>query len=137
YGLFESLFLSQPGADWLGTAFGRLGASAMHAATAGLTSWGLMEWARERRWRRALGMYVVAVLAHATWNSAALTTGYTELLRAAATSPSTGAAVVDVAANLVLVTLSLGAVALLVFWRPSSPVASPPDPLGGVEVGAG
>jgi hypothetical protein len=137
YGLFEALFLSQPGADWLGTAFGRLGASAMHAATAGLTSWGLMEWARERRWRRALGMYAVGVLAHATWNSAALTTGYTELLRAAATSPSPSAAVMDVAANLVLVALSLGAVALLVFWRPSSPVASSPVPLEEVDVGAG
>lgn len=118
YGLFESLFLSQPGPDWLGTAMGRVGASFMHAATAGITSWGLMEWARRRRWERALGTYAVAVLAHATWNAAALTTGYSELMRSTSSTSAAGLSPVGLAANLVLVALSLGAWAVLVLRRP-------------------
>lgn len=113
YGLFEALFLSQPGPDWTSTAVGRIGASFMHAATAGLTSWGLMEWARERRWGRALAAYAAAVLAHATWNAAALTTGFDELIRSSRASGATGLSTVGVLANLVLIGLSLGAFLLV------------------------
>jgi hypothetical protein len=127
YGLFEALFLSQPGPEWTSTAVGRIGASFMHAATAGLTSWGLMEWARERRWGRALGTYAAAVLAHATWNAAALTTGFDELIRSAGAGETTGLSTVSVGANLVLIGLSLGAFVLLARRRrePDGPVESP------------
>ena len=128
YGLFEALFLSQPGPDWTSTAVGRIGASFMHAATAGLTSWGLMEWARERRWGRALGAYAAAVLAHATWNAAALTTGFDELIRSSGASGTTGLSTVSVLANGVLISLSLGAFLLIALRRrePNEPVEVPP-----------
>jgi hypothetical protein len=127
YGLFEALFLSQPGPEWTSTAVGRIGASFMHAATAGLTSWGLMEWARDRRWGRALGSYAAAVLAHASWNAAALSTGFDELIRGAGASQTTGISTVGVGANLVLIGLSLGAFLLLARSRrdPDGPVESP------------
>ena len=100
----------------------------MHAATAGLTSWGLMEWARERRWGRALGAYAAAVLAHAAWNAAALTTGFDELIRSSGASGTTGLSTVSVLANGVLISLSLGAFLLIALRRrqPKEPVESPP-----------
>ena len=123
YGLFESLFLSQPGPDWLGTAMGRVGASFMHAATAGMTSWGLMEWSRRRRWGRTLATYAVAVLAHATWNAAALTTGYNELIRTTSSNPTAGSTVIGIAASFVLVALSLAAFAVVTLRRPKDDLA--------------
>jgi hypothetical protein len=107
---------------------GRIGASLMHAATAGLTSWGLMEWARDRRWGRALGSYAAGVLAHASWNAAALTTGFDELIRSAGASETTGPSIVSVGANLVLIGLSLGAFLLIVRRRrdPDGLLESPP-----------
>jgi PrsW family intramembrane metalloprotease len=115
YGLFEALFLSQPGAEWSITAIGRIGAAFMHAATAGITSWGLMEWARERRWTRALAAYGVAVLGHALWNLAALSAGYEALLRETGPAGTQGEALsfLSVGSVVVLVALSLTAVALI------------------------
>ena len=128
YGLFEALFLSQPGPAWTSTAVGRIGASLMHAATAGLTSWGLMEWARDRRWGRALGSYAAAVLAHSTWNAAALTTGFDELIRSSGASETTGISTVGVGANLVLIGLSFGAFLLIARRKgePAEPLEVPP-----------
>ena len=128
YGLFEALFLSQPGADWTSTAVGRIGASFMHAATAGLTSWGLMEWARDRRWGRALGSYATAVLAHASWNAAALSTGFDELIRSTGAGHPPGPSTIGVAANRILIGLSLGAFLLIARKRRDSgdPVEIPP-----------
>jgi hypothetical protein len=128
YGLFEALFLSQPGPDWLGTALGRLGASFMHAATAGLTSWGLMEWARERRWDRALASYFLSVLAHAVWNTAALSSGYDQLLR----TPEGGGApsTVGLIAVLVLIALSLTAGLGIAFRRRADEQAAGTPPPG-------
>jgi hypothetical protein len=115
YGLFEALFLSQPGPEWSITAVGRIGAAFMHAATAGITSWGLMEWARERRWSRALAAYGVAVLGHALWNLAALSAGYEALLRETGPAGTQGEALsfLSVGSVVVLVALSLTAVALI------------------------
>jgi hypothetical protein len=127
YGLFEALFLSQPGPEWTSTAVGRIGASFMHAATAGLTSWGLMEWARDRRWGRALGAYAAAVLAHASWNAAALSTGFDELIRSTGAGQPTGPSTIGVAANMILIGLSLAAFLLIARSRrdPDGPVESP------------
>ncbi|HET7010404.1 MAG TPA: PrsW family glutamic-type intramembrane protease [Anaerolineales bacterium] len=114
YGLFEALFLSQPGPEWLSTAIGRLGATFMHSATAGITSWGLMEWARDRRWMRALGAYAVSVLSHAIWNVAALSAGYEALVRetsAPAQAPAPTA--ITALSTAVLIGLSLASVFLL------------------------
>ena len=115
YGLFEALFLSQPGAEWSITAVGRIGAAFMHAATAGITSWGLMEWARERRWTRALTAYAVAVLGHAIWNMAALAAGYEALLRESGPAGGQAEALSFLSAGsvVVLIGLSLAAVALI------------------------
>jgi hypothetical protein len=115
YGLFEALFLSQPGAEWSITAVGRIGAAFMHAATAGITSWGLMEWARERRWTRALAAYAVAVLGHAIWNMAALAAGYEALLRESGPAGGQAEALsfLSTGSVVVLIGLSLAAVALI------------------------
>jgi PrsW family intramembrane metalloprotease len=128
YGLFEALFLSQPGPEWTSTAVGRIGASLMHAATAGLTSWGLMEWARDRRWGRALGAYAAAVLGHASWNAAALSTGFDELIRSAGAGQPAGPSAIGVAANLILIGLSLAAFLLIARRRgePNEPVEVTP-----------
>jgi hypothetical protein len=76
YALFEALFLTQPGAGWLTTSVGRTGASIMHTFTAALTSWGLFEGLRRRRWGRLVGAYVTSVAIHGLWNASAIGIGW-------------------------------------------------------------
>ena len=72
YGLFEALFLTQPGSLWTSTMIARIGATLIHAFTAGIACWGLAQAAGERRWSR-LGLgYFTAVGIHALWNTAAV-----------------------------------------------------------------
>jgi len=115
YGLFEALFLSQPGPEWAATAIGRVGATFMHAATAGITGWGFTGWARDRRWIRALMAYGVAVLGHAAWNLAALSAGYETILRQAEQGSGVGTwpPYMGIASVVVLVSLSLTAIVLI------------------------
>lgn len=72
YGLFEALFLTQPGSLWTTTMTARIGATLIHAFATGVACWGLAQAAGERRWSR-LGLgYFTAVGLHALWNAAAI-----------------------------------------------------------------
>jgi hypothetical protein len=72
YGLFEALFLTQPGPTWTTTMIARIGATTMHSFTAGLASWGLNQAVTKRNWRTFGRAYLSAVLMHALWNGVAL-----------------------------------------------------------------
>jgi len=72
YGLFEALFLTQPGSLWVTTMIARIGATLIHAFTAGVACWGLAQAAGERRWSRLGLAYFTAVGIHALWNAAAV-----------------------------------------------------------------
>jgi hypothetical protein len=72
YGLFEALFLTQPGPAWATTMIARIGATVMHSFTAGLSSWGLAQAMGTRQWKRFGRAYLGAVLMHASWNGIAL-----------------------------------------------------------------
>lgn len=72
YGLFEALFLTQPGPAWTTTMIARIGATVMHSFTAGLSSWGLTQAVGNRNWGRLGRAYLGAVLMHALWNGIAL-----------------------------------------------------------------
>jgi hypothetical protein len=72
YGLFEALFLTQPGPAWTTTMIARIGATVMHSFTAGLSSWGLAQVVGGRKWKRFGRAYLGAVLMHALWNGIAL-----------------------------------------------------------------
>ena len=72
YGLFEALFLTQPGPAWTTTMIARIGATVMHSFTAGISSWGLNQAVCNRNWNRFGRAYLVAVVMHALWNGIAL-----------------------------------------------------------------
>ena len=72
YGLFEALFLTQPGILWTSTMTARIGATLIHTFTTGIACWGLAQAAGERKWSRLGLAYFTAVGIHALWNTAAI-----------------------------------------------------------------
>jgi hypothetical protein len=68
YAMFESLFLPQPGEDWLITMLARTGTPLIHAFNTGIVSLGLAEAIRRRRWIRLPLLYGAAVAIHGLWN---------------------------------------------------------------------
>lgn len=75
YALFEALFLPQPGTGWVETMLARIGATLMHAFTAGLTGWALAEMVVRRKPIPALLAYPVAAAIHGVWNASAVAIG--------------------------------------------------------------
>jgi hypothetical protein len=55
--------------EWASVALMRVGSSAMHCFTAGLTGWGWGKAWAQRRWLHLLLAYALAVVTHGTWNS--------------------------------------------------------------------
>jgi len=55
--------------DWASVALMRIGSSAMHCLTAGLTGWGWGKVWAQRRWLHLLLAYALAVITHGAWNS--------------------------------------------------------------------
>ena len=84
YGLFEALFLAQPGGEWMGLMIGRAGATMMHMFTAGLTGLGIYCGVKERRWGKAALFYAAAIILHGVWNIAALGIGLEDLAQVVA-----------------------------------------------------
>jgi hypothetical protein len=72
YALFEALFLTQPGEGWVETMLARVGATFVHILTAGLSSWGLVQGFRYRRWERCILAAVTAIIVHGMWNASAV-----------------------------------------------------------------
>ena len=80
YALFEAIFLSQQSASWLPIMVGRAGATMMHAFTAGLASWGLAEGFVQKRWKRMIMSYLIAVTFHGLWNFSAVAVAFSDNL---------------------------------------------------------
>ncbi len=57
---------------WASVALLRIGASAMHCLTAGLTGWGWGQVWTRRRWLHLLPAYVVATALHGMWNAVSI-----------------------------------------------------------------
>ncbi|HLC01923.1 MAG TPA: PrsW family glutamic-type intramembrane protease [Anaerolineales bacterium] len=75
YALFEALFLTQPGQGWVETMLARVGATFVHVLTAGISSWGLVEGFRYRRWTRCVLAAFTAIVLHGMWNAGAVGIG--------------------------------------------------------------
>ncbi len=75
YALFESLFLPQPGDEWLATMVARAGTPLIHAFNTGLVALGLAMAFRQRKWVSLPLLYGVAVVLHGLWNFLALVLG--------------------------------------------------------------
>lgn len=72
YGLFEALLLAQPGSFWFSTTITRIGATFLHAATAGLSSLFIARAFRRKRPWMAVPAYLLAVFIHGLWNANAI-----------------------------------------------------------------
>jgi hypothetical protein len=75
YGLFEALYLGQPGPGWAALMLARGGATMMHMLTAGLTGIGFARAKNKRSAKPLLRNYAIAVGLHALWNFAAVVMG--------------------------------------------------------------
>ena len=58
--------------SWASVALLRIGASAMHCLTAGLTGWGWGQVWTQRKWLHLLLAYVVAMAIHGVWNATSI-----------------------------------------------------------------
>lgn len=112
YGLFEALFLAQPGEGWVALMIARAGATSMHMLTTALASMGLAFAVERKKWTSALRYYLYAVLMHGVWNLAAIGVAIVYLFQGNGTSAalSNGASVVSIASSVLLVLLTSGAV---------------------------
>lgn len=54
---------------WVTVALLRIGSSAMHCLTAGLTGWGWGKVWTQRKWLHLLAAYILAVMIHGAWNA--------------------------------------------------------------------
>jgi hypothetical protein len=75
YALFEAMYLTQPGQGWVETMLARVGATFVHVLTAGLSSWGLVQGFRYRRWERCILAALAAISIHGLWNASAVGIG--------------------------------------------------------------
>ncbi len=108
YGLFEALYLGQPGPGWAALMLARSGATMMHMLTAGLTGLGFARAKITGRLSPLLLHYALAVGLHAVWNFAAVVMGVgfaNELLEEVRFSPALGNALA-VGGGVILVLLS-------------------------------
>ena len=79
YALTEALFLSQQSQTWLPVMIGRAGATMMHTFTTALASWGLAEGFVQKRWRRTILSFAIAIGFHGLWNAAAISMAFSEI----------------------------------------------------------
>ncbi len=78
FGLVESLLVSaQPDTGWTTTLLVRGASTMMHIMSASLTGWGIGQFRATRRFLPLLGMYLLAMALHGTWNGSvvAITAG--------------------------------------------------------------
>jgi hypothetical protein len=111
YGLFEALYLGQPGPGWAALMLARAGATMMHMLTAGLTGIGFARARRLRRTAPFLRYYLMAVGLHALWNVAAVVMGI-GFAREALENPGISTALgnsLAIAGGMLLLMLSSGA----------------------------
>jgi hypothetical protein len=129
YALFEALMLPQPGSGWAETMVARVGATLMHAFTAGLTGWALAEAVIRRRVIPLLLAYPFAVIVHGLWNASAVSVGLVTLAAQADHHALTEMPYVAVAAGagILLLTLTIGTlVGIPIFSRRTARVSLDP-----------
>jgi hypothetical protein len=132
YALFEALFLPQPGSGWVETMLARIGATLMHALTAGLTGWALGEAVVRRKPFPALAAFPAAVVIHGVWNACAVAVGLAGIAAEAGGSQLAEPPYVFVAAGgvVILAALTLGStVALPKIARRLMPRPAPAAPI--------
>lgn len=130
FALSEALFLAQPGAGWVITAFARAGATMMHALATGIASWALAEALIRRRWVQGTVGLGLAIFLHGLWNVSAIGIGFTQLAASASIElPSPFLDTISSASVATIIVLGLGATWLLprLQRRAGSPRSSPPD----------
>jgi len=111
YGLFEALFLGQPGPGWAALMLARVGATMMHMLTAGLTGLGFARAKSTKQIGPLIRYYMMAVGLHALWNVAAVLMGVGaagEALESTFITPMLGTTLA-ISGSLILVILSVGA----------------------------
>ena len=111
YGLFEALFLGQPGPGWAALMLARVGATMMHMLTAGLTGLGFARAKSTKQIGPLIRYYMMAVGLHALWNVAAVLMGVGvagEALESTFITPMLGTTLA-ISGSLILVILSAGA----------------------------
>lgn len=69
FALFENLTLGAISENWLFIFSARIGTTAMHIFTAGLTGWAIVTAKNEKRYLLLLGSYALSVGLHSLWNS--------------------------------------------------------------------
>lgn len=90
YALFEAMYLTQPGQGWVETMLARVGATFVHMLTAGISSWGLVQGFRYRKWERCVTAVLTAILIHGLWNASAVGIGISAVAEEAGLSPGAG-----------------------------------------------
>ena len=115
YALFEALFLTQPGEAWIVTTIARIGATALHVFTAALTSYGLMQAFRRKRYAVAVGTFLAAMAMHGMWNLAAVTIGISSV-PITASSPPPLAGFGGAAVLLLIALAAASALGLVLIW---------------------
>jgi hypothetical protein len=109
YALTETLLLGSPGEEWVLAMLSRSGTSMVHALTAGLTGWGLVEGFRHRKWGLLVRNFVLAVGLHGLWNGAALVAGLSIVNQEFQTPLPEGITVaLSLGATLVVVLVAIG-----------------------------
>ncbi|HSR48196.1 MAG TPA: hypothetical protein VLL77_09460 [Anaerolineales bacterium] len=127
YGLFEALFLTQPGEGWVMTTIARSGATILHVFTAALTSWGLMEGVRRRRYALMAVTFVAGLAMHAAWNAAAVTIGIVSF-PIEGVGPSGLEGLAALAPVLLTGLIALSAAGLTLGWRRLAAQTNEPTP---------
>ncbi len=136
YALFEALFLPQPGSGWAETMLARVGATLMHAFTAGWVGWALAELTVRRRAGPILLAYPGAVAVHGIWNASAVAVGLAVIAADAANSQPTSPpySIVSAVAGAMLVALTIGAITgIAVASRRLGRAPATPGPTGVAE----
>lgn len=110
FGLVESLLVSAtPGTGWTTTLLVRGASTMMHIMAASLTGWGIASLRVTRRAGRLIGMYLLAVLVHGTWNACVVAITFGSLRNTFASAGADPIAILLIAGGVgLLVMLCLG-----------------------------
>jgi hypothetical protein len=111
YALFENLFLSSGGEQWVSVVLARVGTGAVHIFTTSLVGWGLASaWSQGRYLRLALS-FALAVGLHGLWNGLTIFTVGSQI----STIPGIGS-LPQVGNILPFVLVSLAFLCILMIW---------------------
>lgn len=113
FALFENLTIGAVSENWLFIFSARIGTTAMHIFTAGLTGWAIVTAKNEKRYWLLLGSYALSVSLHSLWNSMVVLGSFASLgmLSGASLVPSH----LVFSSWLVLLVLAFGSIFLL--WK--------------------